>query len=334
VLPLYHFWWQGGAHEEGIGRIREILRDETRLSPELRANAHALFATLLQLQLQNELACDHADRTIDLAAGQASPYLVIATSLRGFNRSVSGAFPGADPRHAIDDRRDGAAARTIACSGLPIEWRCHAEYWQAMIEMNLGDFDAAARFYTDLQETFGLAEYNETLLPGSLGGLSVARHLLGQDALALEVAKRFIGITELSANLPDWERVNMVDVTPVLVAAGEEAEALRIFRRVERSLRRTVIPLAANHLFCMAAVVAFLQRRYERAGRLMAATRYLGGAADLPIPFRTPTSMSLYRRYLPLVREALGPEAARAARQRGRAMTMDEAWRDAIGGLD
>jgi len=77
-----------------------------------------------------------------------------------------------------------------------------------------------------------------------------------------------------------------------------------------------------------------MQGHFERAGRLMAATRYLGGAADLPTPFRTPTCMSLYRRYLPLIRKGLGPGAAHAARQEGRAMSMDQAWREAIRDLD
>jgi len=200
-----------------------------------------------------------------------------------------------------------------------------------MIEMDLGDFVAAARGFTALQGTLEAAEYSDSLLPGVLGGIVGALHLLGHDAEALEAARRYVALTESRVNLRDWERMGVVDVTPVLVAAGEEAEAFRILRQVERSLRRTGIPLAANHVFSTAAVVAYIQGQFERAGRLMAASRYLGGAADLPIPFRTPTGMSLYRHYLPLVREALGPEAARAARQEGRAMTMDEAWREAVG---
>jgi predicted ATPase/class 3 adenylate cyclase len=334
VVPLFSFWSQRGAHVEGERRAREILRDETRLSLSERTSAHAVLASILNLQLENAVASEHANRAIDLSAGNASPYLVVALALRGFCSSVSGAFPGADGQHAIDARRDGEAAREVTLSGLSIEWRSHAEYWQAMIEMNLGDFRAAERCYTTLQETLNAAEYSDSLMPGALGGLVGARHLLGLDAEALEAAKQYIGHTELSANLPDWERMNVVDVAPVLVAAGEEKEALQIIRQVGRPLRRSGIPLAANHVFCIAGVVAYLQGRFEPAGRLMAASRYLAGAADLPIPFRTPTSMSLYRRYLPLVREALGPEAAHAARQEGRAMTMDEAWSEALGDLD
>jgi hypothetical protein len=56
------------------------------------------------------------------------------------------------------------------------------------------------------------------------------------------------------------------------------------------------------------------------AGGLLGAARYLGGAADLPIPFCTPASWSLYRHYLPLVRAALGPDEGRRSR--------DETWVD------
>ena len=80
-------------------------------------------------------------------------------------------------------------------------------------------------------------------------------------------------------------------------------------------------------------VVEHLRGRSERAGRLLGAARYLGGAINLPIPFRTPASWALYRHYLPLVREALGPEEARRARDEGRAMTLDDALAYALEGL-
>jgi len=84
----------------------------------------------------------------------------------------------------------------------------------------------------------------------------------------------------------------------------------------------------------MIAVVEQLRGRPERAGRPLAAARHLGGAADLPIPFRTPASWALYRHYLPIVRAALGPDEARRAREGGRAMTLDAALAYALDGLD
>lgn len=86
----------------------------------------------------------------------------------------------------------------------------------------------------------------------------------------------------------------------------------------------------AQRLF---GVVEQLRGRPERAGRLLAAARHLGGAADLAIPFRSPASWALYRHYLPIVRAALGPQNARRARNEGRAMTLDEALRYALAGL-
>lgn len=93
---------------------------------------------------------------------------------------------------------------------------------------------------------------------------------------------------------------------------------------------------AVNHFLTMVAVVEQLRGRSERAGRLFAAVRYLGGAADLPVPFRTPGTMSLYRHYLPLVRTSLGTEEARSALDGGRAMASDDAHAHAyaLAGLD
>ena len=71
----------------------------------------------------------------------------------------------------------------------------------------------------------------------------------------------------------------------------------------------------------------------DRRERLLGAARYLGGAKDLPIPFRTPASWSMYRHYLPRVRAALGPDEGRRARDEGRAMTLDTAFAYALESL-
>jgi predicted ATPase/class 3 adenylate cyclase len=330
VFPFHFFWSQSGAHEEGLRRVREVLRDETRLTPEQAADAHALLGSLENLQLENQGALEHADRTIALAAGKARPSLTMALSLRGFSSSVSAAFPGADPRHAEDSRRDAEQAITVAEQGLAIEWRGWAEYWRAMSEMNIGDFEQAAHWYAALDETVNAARYRQWLRTGAPAGLAVAHHLLGQADAALQAATHLCAMEDSMLEALRWQSVSLLDATPALVAAGEVAEAHRILRQDAELQRRSGVPLSANHVFCMSAVLAYLEGHLERAGRLMAATRYLGGAAEKSIPFRTPASMSLYRHYLPRVREALGPERAHRVREAGRAMSLDEAWREAL----
>jgi len=110
--------------------------------------------------------------------------------------------------------------------------------------------------------------------------------------------------------------------------------ACQVLRDAARDIRRLGFPLAENHLLGMIAVVEQLRGHPDRAGRLLAASRHLGGAVDLPIPFRTPAHWALYRHYLPLVRAALGPaEESRRAREEGRAMTLDDALAYALEGL-
>jgi hypothetical protein len=115
-----------------------------------------------------------------------------------------------------------------------------------------------------------------------------------------------------------------------LAAAEEDRIAIQVLADAVPLVRRVGTPLGENHLLSMFAYVEYLRGHPERAGRLLGAARYLGGAADLPIPFRTPASWSLYRHYLPLVRAALGPDEGRRARDEGRAMTLDTAFAYAL----
>jgi len=109
--------------------------------------------------------------------------------------------------------------------------------------------------------------------------------------------------------------------------------ACELLRDHIEGVRRIGIPLAENHALGLVAVVEHLRGRPDRAGRLLAASRTLGGARGKEIPFRTPASVSLYRHYLPLVRAALGRDEARRARDGGQSMSLDEALSYAAAGL-
>jgi hypothetical protein len=124
------------------------------------------------------------------------------------------------------------------------------------------------------------------------------------------------------------------ELTPALVAGGYDEVACEVLRDQIERVRRPGIPLAENHALGLAAVVEHLRGRSDRAGRLFAASRSLGGARGMEIPFRTPGSVTLYRHYLPLVREALGRDEARLARDEGQAMIRDVAFDYALEGLE
>jgi predicted ATPase/class 3 adenylate cyclase len=335
VSRLFTVWWLGGSYAEGHRRLLEVLKYGDRVAPDDRVGCHAILAVITTMELERGASLDHAKRAIDLAAGRPSPFLVIAIVMEAFGTSVLAVQPGADARLAADARREIGAAVAVARSGLPVEWLAFAENYAAMIETTLGDIPAAARMWTALVETCGFARDPGWLMPAALSGVAVSQHLLGETAAALRAAEGLRALPDPRDSPLKWLQTIAIEAVPALVAGGREAIACAVLRDAARDVRRLGlgIPMAENHLLSIVAVVEHLRGRPERAGRLLAAARYLGGAADLPIPFRSPASWALYRHYLPRVRAALGPDESRRARDEGRAMTLDEALAYAVEGL-
>lgn len=326
IYPLHFFWSQRGEHEEGTRRARAVLECESALTTEQAADAHALIGGLENLQLSNEDAIAHADRAIELLDGQARPALVIALSLRAFSCSVTAAFEGLESRHVQESRAFSDRGVEIA-RALPPEWRAWAEFWRGMCETNIGDFEESLRWYRALAETAEKSPYRQWLYTTPNAGQTIALHLLGRDEQALDVARALV---ERDDSRGRWSISNRLDGVPSLIAGGDVDEGRAVLRQEGRRERRSGVPLAANHVFVFAAAADHLEGRFERAGQLLGAARTLGDASAKSIPFRTPASMSLYRSYLPKVREALGPEAAKRARDAGRAWSIEEAWEAAL----
>jgi hypothetical protein len=248
---------------------------------------------------------------------------------RSFANSV---LATADLPVAAEARRDADAAVAAARSNLPPEWRAYSEFNGWMIETNIGNAGAAAVWATACMETCSAAKEPGWLRRLPFVTLAVSHHLLGEQAEALQAALRFQALPDV-ADMPAVARSMAIEVAPALIAGGEQGTGISVLRDAIPRVRRLGTPLAENHLLSMFAYAAHLLGRPERAGRLLGAARYLGGAADLPIPFRTPGSMSLYRHYLPLVRAALGTDEAHRARSEGRRMTLDAALAYALEGL-
>jgi predicted ATPase/DNA-binding SARP family transcriptional activator len=144
--------------------------------------------------------------------------------------------------------------------------------------------------------------------------LAVAWHLLGEHERAMAVAD--LVLEDSAHGIGPHEAI-------VLAADGQ------IVRARERTLQNLAwatefgrIPLheveAVIILGCIEAAVG----NHGRAATILAAGRSLG--RQVPIGFRTPMSWALYAHYLPMARAALGPDAARHARDRGRAMSFED----------
>jgi len=328
------FWSTGNSYRVAKGLLEQALAQEKRLSTEECAASHAIVAWLSAMALDLPASLRHATRALDLAAGQVGPSLVQAHLLRAFGNAVLASIPGAAPALIFNARCDAEQAVATARAGLPSVWQGQAELMFAVVEMHLGNADAAARWYNAAVQTCQDAKFEEgRQLPVALSGLASSLHLLGRTDEALEAARRFLAAMERSSARWPWFDSVTIEVVPALFAGGERARADRELHKAAVAMRRNGVDLAPNHFLSVAAVVEFLRGRPQRAGRLLGAARCVGGADKEIMAFRTPTSLAFYTHYMSLVRTALGMGEARRARDEGRAMALDEAFSYALQGL-
>jgi len=331
---LSDYWAFGSAYEEGRRWLFEALRGGDRLATPERVACHAMLAGIAMTGLDRDNTLEHANRAVELSAGEASPFLVLALSRRAFGISVLASAPGADPALAADARRDIVAAIATASDGLAMEWRIQALGLAAMTEMNLGDLRAAALHWNALLQLCGDTAEPHTLTSLALPSLAVSLHLVGDNDGALRVALRAREFWRRRSTFSSFAMPSyFIEMTPALVVGGRQEIAFEVLRDAIRNVRRVGIPLAENHLLSVIAVVEYLRGSPDRAGRLLAVARHLSGATTRQIPFRTPGSLCLYRYYLPVIRAGLGSDEARRARDEGQAMTLDVALAYALEGL-
>jgi predicted ATPase/class 3 adenylate cyclase len=333
AVHLYAYWGSG-AHEEGMRWLSTALKHEERLSVEERIGCYATIVGLAGTTLDREDACTLATRAIELAAGQRSRHLVLAHGFRGFFKSINASAAGMPESLAADARRDCREAIDIAGRGLDSEWLIRAKALSGAAEETLGDHHATAAEYDQILAILGDDGDGHEVFWQAISALAVSHHLLGETEAALDVAMKGLDRAVSSTFSEGYMGFYRAELTPALVAGGYDEVACEVLRDQIERVRRPGIPLAENHALGLAAVVEHLRGRSDRAGRLFAASRSLGGARGMEIPFRTPGSVTLYRHYLPLVPEALGRDEARLARDEGQAMIRHVAFDYALEGLE
>jgi predicted ATPase/class 3 adenylate cyclase len=328
-------YWESGPYREGRRRLYQALEAGERLSVEQRLRCHFAVARLAGTGLEREEGCKQATLAIELAEGRPSLYLALSLASRGFLTSILASAPGMPESLAADARRDCRAAIETARNGLHEEWIVQTTAWSAMTELTLGDAEAAAARFGEVVAIIAGLDEPHTSLDQALAGLAVAHHLLRHDEAALSAAMDALALPNLQTRTADmFSRLYYVEVVPALVVGAERHVASDVLREQIGKVRRAGIPLAENHVLGIAAVREYLLDRPERAGRLLSASRTIGGAKGEEIPFRTPGSVSLYRHYRPAIRAALGQEAARRARDEGASMSLETALAYALEGLD
>lgn len=327
--------FMSGSFRETQRLLTTALQRPDRLSIDERAACEATLGFLAILATEPRRALEHATRAIELAAAPTSPPLAMGHLVGGFVAAAAASYDGADPQLADDARRHADRAVAIARANLPGEWLAFVQSFYAKTEIQLGDLDAALRWYEAVVQACdeGRVARSGFAFPDALAGVASTGHLLGLGDEALAAGLRFLALPRSQTAGFGWMAGIAAEVTPALCAGGREDLVDRELRLAAPAMRRAGMPLLPNQFLIVAAAVEHLRGRPERAGRLLGAARSLGGADKLALPFRTPASLALYRHYLPLVRTALGAEAAGKAREEGRAMTLDQAFGYALQGL-
>ena len=334
VNRMNGFWWASEYMNEGIKLMREVLRHGERVPLDERVACMAGLAASVGTTFDYSAAVELATQAIELPDGQASESLAMAMAMavRAMNRVFQMSAQGADPQLVDEARREAAAAYDMACSTPFSQGRMHIELLCAWMETALGDLSAAVRWWGAVITSCDTLEDEPWTLSVALAGLAATLHVMGRHDDALRAASRFMALPSQRDTPLAMTSILAVEVAPVLVAGGQHEAANRLLRDAMGDARRSSILMADGQALSMIAIAEHLRGRSQRAGRLLAASRQVKGAA-MHNSFRSATSGLLYFYYLPQVRAALGPDEARRARAEGQAMTLDGALAYAMEGL-
>ncbi|MDM0072156.1 adenylate/guanylate cyclase domain-containing protein [Variovorax sp. J31P207] len=328
VKLMTGFWIMGNSYRAPKDLLDWALCREDRLSIEDRVSSHAILGWLLLSLGDPSRALSHTTRAIDLANGRVEPFAMTAMAFRAVGYAGLASMPGSDPSLRAEARHDAERAVASARKDFPSAWQACAETAFAYVELHLGDIEAAAYWFASSAKSCRGVAFKGWQIANAMSGLAASLHLLGQTEEALEASLSFLARQDLN-DLP-WLDSLVIEVIPALFAGGQQRRADHELLRRATAIRRNGVDLAPSSFLIVAAVIEFLRGRPERAGRLLGAGRSVGGAAKQVLQFPTPICLAYYMRYLPLVRAALGPDAARRARDEGRAMTLDEAFNFAL----
>ena len=333
VVCVWQFCFWSNYYAQALQQVDFVLRNETRLATELRAGCHAARALFGKMALDLPALVRHADRAVGEADRHPGVCLAGGLVLRGHGRAALSGFPGADPQLLSQARQDLHQALDLTASQGLHPWQAMAEVFFGWLEVNAGDFGAAAhRFQRGIEtsDRHGLAGWP---LLAAWSGLAVTLLVQGQREAAGRAASSFLAQQEAVADSSAWVASLAIELIPALCAAGHFAQADDQLRIGAARMRRSGVPLAPNSFLIMAAGAAFERGDPQRGARLLAAARYLGGADREAMPFRTALGLNLYVHYAAHAKAVLGRDGVQAVREQGAAMSLDEAFEAALEGV-
>ena len=324
----------GHRYRNMIQLLERAAQQSGRISAADRLAFHLALAALHLIANDVTSGLRHVEQAVEASAGGVDELGTAALVFRAFARSILAAVPGADPTLAEQARHDATQAVAQAAALTP-GWRSFCEIWAADVELIVGKLDAGTRLAQAAEQSSKASALARSWPHGSaITKATVGLHLLGRNEVALASAltglQHFSSLDARPAMSDGWT----VELAPALYVGGQHEAAERLLREGAKALRRSGVDGAPNQFLIVAAVMEVLRGQPARAAKLLGAARSAAGADKEVMAFRTPTSMQMYRHYLPLVREALGTEVAHRLRDEGRAMAMDEAFAYAMAGVE
>jgi predicted ATPase/class 3 adenylate cyclase len=319
---LLTLWWNGGYSDEGLRWLSAAVEKAT-LDEDERAAAYAGLTACAVLRVDGR-ARAFAHEAIRLARGRPE------------HRSIAYALGSIFAGVVAEMSRDGALAaetrewiRKAVSEGTRAgrAWRAFALVVAGQIELILHDVEAADRYLQESLDTWSVPSIS---LVGCTSALAVTRHLLGDASGALAAARK-----GADAEQQSWQPGLGANSLGLALAGVGDAEGANA--QLAGSIRNALnwgVSLWLNEALIFSGAVAAVLGDPVRAARLLAAGRHIGGAPDMPTPFRTGHSYALYLHYVPRIREALNRTEARKARLAGRHMTIEDATAYALEGLD
>ncbi len=314
--------WNGGYSDEGHRWLSAAV-DKGNLPDDELVSVFTGLTACAVLRVDGD-AREFANKAIEAAAGRPIPHQSIALGLGAIFSAVV-AEMGRDQELAAETRDWTGRAIEIGAAAGPA-WKAFALVLAGQCELVLRDVEAADRYLQESLETWTVPSI---AVVGCTSALAVTRHILGDPEGALAAAR-----TGAEVEKESWHPGLGANSLGLALAGVQDDEGANA--QLAASIRNAMnwgVSLWLNEALVFCASVAAMRGDHERASRLFAAGRYLGGAPEMPTPFRTGASYALYLHYSPQVRRALEPGVARTARREGKAMSIDEATTYALEGL-
>jgi hypothetical protein len=212
-------------------------------------------------------------------------------------------------------------------AGAHLGWQVWVLFVRATIDLSLGRIEDAR---VSLEEAMRLGGNPD--MAGGLGVyLAIVAHVMGDDVAAAEamdearlVMDRMVGLARLRAGeVPERYPRGFAAPGAAIGAATEGTESSWSLLRGYRPFAlRSGLPADEADLILACAILWFYDGDHPRAARLLSWVRaHTVGAGAVP----TPGDYVLYLHYRDKLRESLGPDEARKAREEGGRLTLEEA---------